>query len=128
MITGSRAADSDGLNGKLNKSIFYIYMLGGILSVISSNSRADYNIAIFGFLYIVSKYYPSLKKDGTYLLLFSIVVDLVWIYFIDWKIIESAAHTKLAPRQSSVNNWTFWTVIANCGLKVFVAAQLQLCS
>ena|SRR3990167_3146992 len=128
MITGSRAADSDGLNSKTNKLMFYIYLLGGVLSLVSSNTRADYNIAIYAFLYIVTKHYPTLKKDGANLLLFSIVIDLLWVYFIEWKIIESDAHARLAPRQSSVNSWTVWTVLANCGLKVFVGIQLQICA
>ena len=128
MFPGSRGTDGDPVNSKLNSSLFYICFLGGILSVVANNSRADYNIAIFGFLYIVSKHYPNLKKDGLYLLILSVIVDAIWIYFIDWKIIESPSFTKLAPQQSSVNTWTFWSVVANCGLKILAAVQLQLCS
>ena len=105
----------------------YIYVVGAFLSLISNLTKADHNIALYGYLFIVTRYLPNLKFQAKIILLASMAVDVLWFTFIHLGIWDSDNYSKLVPWESGVRSWTFWTVIINMILKGFIAAVLFFC-
>ena len=109
------------------KYFSYLYIVGGLLSMITNLNRADPNLILFAYMYVATRYMSQLKVNGIYLILFSLFIDVFWIIFIHVKILMSTEFTSLAPWQTSLELWAFWCLIANMGIKGVIVGFLMFC-
>ena len=111
----------------LSNYFSYLYLFGGFISLVCNLSKADVNIALYAFLYLIMRHAPQLKAPFKLLLVFSIVIDILWVIFVHLTTYESAQFFKLVPWESGLRSWTFWMSVVNLGIKSFVAAVLFFC-
>ena len=112
---------------KFMKYLSYLYLLGGFISLIANLTKTDVNLAIFAFLYVASIYMPGQKLHGIYLLIFSLIVDVFWIIFVQIKVYSSDEYFALAPWENNIRFWTLWSTISNMGIKILCVAGLVFC-
>ena len=102
----------------------YLYLFGGFVSLIANLSKADVNIVLYAFLYVVMRHSPQLKPPFRLLLVFSIVIDVLWMIFVHLTAYDSAQFFKLVPWESGLRTWTFWMVVINLIIKSLIATVL----
>ena len=109
------------------KYLSYLYVLGGFVSLIANLTKSDANLVIFTFLFVASIYMPNQKIYGVYILLFSLIVDVFWLIFVQIKVFSSDEYYQLAPWEGTLRLWTLWTTVTNMAIKVVVAVGLIFC-
>ena len=110
-----------------SKSIVYVCATGMFFSMISNLTKADYNIALFFFVYLTHMYSQNLKFQCKFLLVYSIVIDVLWAAFIHYTVYSSSQFVKLVPWESSNRATGSVMVFLNMALKGFLSAIFFLC-
>ena len=114
-----------------------IFLLGSFLGAIGCLSRADYNLPIFLFAYIAWNYLnvsfrfnlnlfspiliTFLQRQQVYVILlfvFSLIVDIIWYFFIVRKVWGSDDYIHLAPWETKLHSTVNWVAGINFVLKV----------
>ena len=77
-----------GITTKYSSKLKYFYICGAIIAALNTLSRADYNFVLYLFMFYVWTFMDNSsevqKQDKIgcfYILLFSLLIDFIWVLF-----------------------------------------------
>lgn len=96
----------------------YLFLAGAVIAAIGCLARPDYNLPVFLFAYIAWSYLKNQKWTVIIIFLWSIVIDVLWFFFIFLAVWMWDEYKKLADFETNLHWTVFIVVIINLVLKV----------
>lgn len=103
---------------KVEEWIPRLFLVGAALGALGSVGRADYNLPVFLFAFVVWHYLPNQQLNAMILFAFSLLVDFIWLVAVGRATWGSKAYKALAPWETGVHKMVVGVVLAGLVVKV----------
>lgn len=96
----------------------YLFLTGAVIGAIGCLGRADYNLPVFLFGYVAFNYLRGHKHLVAAIFLFSVIVDVLWFFFIYLNVWMRDEYVDLAKWETGIHKMCLVVTIINLVLKV----------
>lgn len=96
----------------------YLFLAGAIIGAVGCLGRADYNLPVFLFGYVAFNYLRGHKHLVAAIFLFSVIVDVLWFFFIYLNVWMRDEYAQLAKWELGIHKMCLVVTIINLVLKV----------
>lgn len=96
----------------------YIFLAGAVVGAVGCLGRADYNLPVFLFGYVAFSYLRGQKHLVAAIFAFSVIVDLLWFFFIYLNVWMRDEYVNLAKWETGIHKMCLVVTIINFVLKV----------
>jgi hypothetical protein len=102
----------------------YLFLTGAVIGAIGCLGRADYNLPVFLFGYVAFNYLRGHKHLVAAIFAFSVIVDLIWFFFIYLNVWMRDEYVNLAQWETGIHKMCLIVTIINLVLKVIASLTL----